>query len=170
MAKRHKRSRAKRQRLRWLRINGELDLSNLGPDALVGALLGTTVTERTYFNRIGCTYALHGLTAGEGPVIIGWAHGDYTDAEVEAWVENTTAWDEGDLVSQEVRKRKIRQVGTFGDGTVAQELNDGKKLWITAGWIQDAGSTLRLWCYNDGAILTTGAQVVASGHVTARPA
>ncbi len=113
--------------------------------------------------------------AGDGPITVGIAHSDYTSAEIEEFIENAGSWDEGDLVQQEVAKRKIRIVGTFdkGDlGTVdTAVLNDGKALTTKLGWILNAGQTCSIWVYNNGSspLDTTDPQLFVKGHANLWP-
>ncbi len=96
--------------------------------------------------------------------MIGLAHSDYTDAEIEEYIETTDSWDQGNLVQgKEVRKRLIRRIGIFGSSGV---LNDGKPIHTRLNWLLRTGQTISLWAYNRGAsaLATTDPQVVAEGH------
>lgn len=114
------------------------------------------------------------IGAGIGPFLVGIAHSDYTAAEVEAWIEQTQSWNEGDLIGQEIAKRKIRIVGTFhnfGDAATTFTLNDGKPIATKLGWILIQSQQLSLWAYNLGtaAVATTVPTVNVQGHVNLFP-
>ncbi len=134
-----------------------------------------TVNERTLVSSIVATYSNKGLTpeAGVGPIMVGICHSDYTAAEVEAFIETTGSWDEGDLVQQEVAARKIRRIGVFEEDSAleTETLNDGKPIKTKLNWILNQGQTLSLWTYNMGTapVSTTAPVANAQGHVNLFP-
>ncbi len=143
-------------------IDFDLALTTLGAKTLVGAVFSETVVDTTRISSIKATYTLSDKTAGAniGPIICGVAHSDYTDAEVEEWIEQAGSWDLGDKQTQEVRSRLVRQVGVFDDPsgpTVSARLNDGRPVKTKLNWLLAEGDGLRFWCYNTGnaAIATT---------------
>ncbi len=169
-----RRKRAKGFRSGYLKgaIEQELDLGTLAAKTLVGVLNSQTVNEKTFVSSIRCTWTLSEftLTTNVGPILCGVAHGDYTDAEIEAWIENSTSWNQGDLISKEVSSRRIRRVGVFptrDTGSAGSwSLNDGKPIRTKLGWTLITGQTLRFWCYNTGeaSIATTDPDVQVEGH------
>ncbi len=175
MAKTPKR---RRRMGRYIRgnVDEELTFGALGSRALVAAIFGETVNERTLVSSLVAKWSLDGLTLGEniGPFMVGVAHSDYTAAEVEAWIENTGSWNEGDLVQQEVGSRKIRQIGVFAAATIdlmAVTLNDGKSIKTKLNWILLQGQSLDLWVYNLGAaaVATTTPSIHCEGHANLWP-
>ncbi len=157
-------------------IQNRFTLGTLAPVTLLGDNIDDSVTERAWLSSILCTWSMDEFTtgAGDGPILVGIAHSDYSDAEIEAWVEQTTGWDVGDLVSREISGRKIRRVGIFGStgqalsGTV---LNDGKPIRTKCGWMLNTGQSIRIWAYNQGssALATTSPAVVTAGHANLWP-
>ncbi len=140
----------------------------------------SVVQERTLVSSIVSTYSLAGYTPLDtiGPIECGIAHGNYTAAEIEAYLEDNGTWDEGDLISQEVGKRKIRRIGTFpqhDDDTSPEDdivvLNDGKPIKTKLNWILTQGETLQLWVYNSGATAVGGTSpdLFMTGHVNLWP-
>ncbi len=113
-------------------------------------------------------WALRDLTAGEGPIMIGVAHSDYSITEIEEYLENETQLTRGDMVAtREIAKRLVRRVGVFAGDTSSESLNDGKPLKVRLNWAMAEGTTLTLWAYNlGGAPLTTGAEAVFTGQLT----
>ncbi len=143
---------------------------------MVSNVIGDTVTERTYLSSVVLRWALKNFTqgAGDGPIMVGVAHSDYTSAEIEEWLENLSSWKEADLIGQEVAKRKIRMVGVFVTPATVNDaavLNDGKPIRTKCGWILTQGQTLRVWAYNLGtsALATTVPDVRAEGHANLWP-
>ncbi len=156
-------------------IKGNIDL-----EANLGTLAGTTlqavpttdqVSERTRLTSIDCSYSLSDFTptADVGPVIVGVAHGDYSQAEIEEWVELATGWDVADLVSREISSRLIRRIGVFetvGDANDVFVLNDGKPIKTRLNWPLESGQGLDFWVYNSGsaAFVTTTPDIGIKGH------
>ncbi len=178
MAK-HGRGRGRRRMGRYIRGNIDVDmaLGTLAPKTLLVQAVADTVVERTFVSSIKCNYAMAGFTVGDniGPIRIGVSHGDYTAAEIEAWLETTLSWDEGDLIAREVAGRRCRNIGVFqappGGGLGPSYLNDGKSFRLKLGWILNAGQTLDFWAYNEGsaALATTDPNVHISGHANLWP-
>ncbi len=172
-------NRRRRRRMgRYIRgnVDEEVALTTLASKDVVGAVFDEVVNERTLVSSIVATYGLSNWTsiANAGPVVFGVAHGDYTDAEIEEYLENTGQWNEGNMLAREISSRKIRRIGTFGGADTAAEtevLNDGKPVRTKLNWILNQGQTLRLWAYNMGtaAIATTAPTLTANGHVNLFP-
>ncbi len=173
------RKRNQRSMGRYLKgnVDEELAATALAPKDVVGAVFDEVVNERTRITSIDATYSLANFTpiANAGPLIVGVAHSDYSDAEIEEWIESTGQWNEGDLVaSREIGKRLIRQIGAFAtpdDAADIVTLNDGKAIKTRLNWILLQGQTLRLWVYNSGsaAVATTAPSVTVNGKVNLFP-
>ncbi len=171
--------RPKRRRMgRYIRgdMDEQLALSTLAAKTAVKGNFDQVVNGRTFVSSVVATWALSEFTksTGDGPILVGIAHGDYSAAEIEAWIENSGSWDEGDLVQQEVGKRKIRRVGIFhtpDDEAQAVVLNDGKPIRTKCGWILNDGATLSHWAYNLGtsALATTSPTLNTQGHANLWP-
>ncbi len=166
---------------RYLRgsVDENLSLGTLASLTLVSANFDESVVERTLISSLVATYAMTDFTSGvqDGPIIVGVAHSDYTDAEIEEVLENTGSWNEGDIVqTREVGKRLIRRIGVFVPGgnhqpTDTVALNDGKPVKTKLNWILTTGDTLVVWCYNAGgsALAGTSPQVQVTGHANLWP-
>ncbi len=158
-------------------IDHKLVLGTLGAKVLIGSLVADTVVDTTFVSSVKATWSLADFTdeVGDGPIVCGIAYSDYSDSEVEQFVENITgSWDAGDLVSQEIARRKIRVVGTFPSaplsGIAVSSLNDGEPVQTKAKWSLSPGDTVRIWAYNSGdAALTTGAQLFVNGFANLWP-
>lgn len=150
----------------------------LGTLAANTLLLGATdtVNERSRISSIVCTYSLAGMTPTEnaGPILIGVAHSDYTLAEVEAWVELQSGWDEGNLASREISARYIRRIGQFDVPPAANQsvaLNEGRQIKTKLNWVLLQAQGLNFFCYNTGtaAVATTDPNVHVQGHANLWP-
>jgi len=175
-----KRGRGKNKFRRYLKAQVEVqaDLSTLaGKVAIAFTGLGSPVVqEQTWVSSVKATWSLSNLTEAfsAGPIVVGVAHSDYTSAEIEAWLENQGSWSQGDLVAQEVAKRKIRQVGVFGTPAQALgivDLNDGRNITTKCGWMLTTGQSIKYWAYNSGAtaLATTAAELIVKGHANLWP-
>ncbi len=173
---------AKRRRRmgRYLRGSVELDfdLGALATKDLIAGPFAGVVEERTFVSSVVATWAIKDLAivADDGPIIVGIAHGDYTAVEIEEFLENSGSWTEGNLVQQEVAKRKVRVVGTFravaaaAEATQTYVLNEGRPIRTKCGWILTTGQTIDAWAYNAGSdAITTGSKVSVYGHANLWP-
>ncbi len=161
-------------------IRGNVDegfsLGTLAGVTLASTVFDENVTERALISSLVAAYTLSDMTPGTniGPIMVGIAHSDYSDAEIEAYVEAISSWEEADLVGQEVAKRKIRRIGVFITSTAdlgTQVLNEGKPIKTKLNWILNTGQTLTLWVYNMGAnaLATTAPICHLQGHANLWP-
>ncbi len=153
-------------------IRDNMALGTLAAADVITTSLGN-VNGRTKVSSIKAVHSMSGFTVidNAGPIMVGVCHGDYSDQEVEDWIEQSesTSWDRGDLPAAEISGRKIRKIGTFeqvGQSLGTQVLNDGKPITTKLNWILEDGQSIRLWAYNTGtvAVGTTDPQVVTDGH------
>ncbi len=152
------------------RVNEALALVTLANNTLIGANFDESPDEEVFALSIEATYTIQGMATGDGPVVFGVAHSDYEDAEIEAVVENTGSWDRGNLVQQEIAKRKVRTIGVFQQkSSIETFFNDGMPIKTILKWNLITGATIQLWAYNKGVVMTTGAIITAEGHIWLRP-
>jgi len=151
--------------LRRVRITPERALATLASDtAIVNSL--TVVAPSAYRAvSIKATWNLVGLTANEGPITVGYAHDDYTVAEIKEALEAAASIDPGNKIAQEQANRLIRIVGTFASGA-AGLLNDGKPISTRLNWLIGVGHAVNMFAYNEfPSALTTGAVVHCVGDM-----
>ncbi len=158
------------------KIQERLDLGTLAANTLVSVDMTGVVEERTLVSSIKATWSLHDFTpaAGDGPIIVGVAHSDYTDAEIEAFLEDSGSWSEGNKIEQEINRRKVRVVGSIApltSPTVYMSLQDGKMINTKLNWILTTGQTLSVWAYNagDSALASTDPDVSVTGYANLWP-
>ncbi len=166
---------AKRRGRRW---NPNNFISRVRDSAQLSTLAGNTpivfavvTTGDTAYRAISlkATYTLSDFTAGEGPIHVGLAHGDYTATEVDEWFESQSLMTRGDKIVQEQSNRLCRMVGTFSGLGDAETLNDGKPIRTKLNWQMSIGSAINVWIYNAGSgTLTTGAEVDTVGQIFGR--
>ncbi len=165
---------------RYLRgsVNTSLSLGTLAGATLISVDLGDAVTETTLISSFVATWMMSDFTgsAGDGPISVGVAHSDYTDVEIEEYIETVGSWEVGDLIeSREIGKRFVRRVGTFatlgGGVNETSVLNDGRPIRTKLNWLLQTGQTLSIWAYNEGtsALATTVPIVRVQGHANLWP-
>ncbi len=146
-----------------------LSLGALVATTLTGVDFDEAVANRARVSSIVATYTLSDVAqaANRGPVLIGVAHSDYTDAEIEEVIEMTDSWDEGNKVEQEIAKRLVRKICTIEAGSATSQIvaNDGKPIKTKLNWLLNTGQTLRLWAYNMGTADLAAGAVRVQGHV-----
>ncbi len=150
-----------------------LSLGTLASRTLISGIFDSVVQEKTLVSSLIGTWSLDDFTnaIGDGPIAVGLAHSDYTDSEIEELIETTGSWKEGDMISKEISRRKIRLIGVFrtsqADSQGIAVLNDGKPIKTKLNWILMEAQSLRLWAYNQGtsALATTVPNVRLFGHV-----
>ncbi len=178
LAKRGKGSGKRRPMGRYLRgsVDDELSLGTLATKTAIEQQFDETVNERTLVSSLVATWTMSNWTpiAAAGPILVGVAHSDYALSEIEAFIEATGSWNEGDMIQQEIAKRKIRRIGIFDSPLAATDsavLNDGKPIKTKMNWILLQGQTLNMWAYNLGtaSIATTVPLIHAEGHANLWP-
>ncbi len=162
MAKHGRRSGRRSFPLRPVRSTPAQALSTLA--AVTAVTTGLTgVADGAYrLVSVDMIHSMVGLTAGEGPITVGYAHGDYSVTEIKEWMEATAAISTGNKIAQEQSGRLIRRVGEFV-GTNSS-LNDGMSMKTKLNWLIAIGDVVNLFAYNNSSgALTTGAIQNASG-------
>ncbi len=167
----------RRKYRRYIRgaIDHKLQLGTLQAQTVISSNVAGTVIDTTFVSSVAANWTLDEFSPGQnkGPVQVGLAHSDYSAAEIEEWIENISgSWDPGDLPAQEIARRKIKIVGTFGalstGGTASQNkyvLNEGRLVRTKLKWMLNEGDTVKVWAYNtgSGALATTDPQVRVQG-------
>ncbi len=136
-------------------------LGVLGEDDVSAQVVGQTLTEERRILSLEATHHWRDMTAGDGPIIVGVAHSDYTATEIEQALEATGAWDEGDLVSLEHSKRLVRRIGSLSEQIPT--INDGNPVKIRLNWRIATGDGIQFWALNQAQALTTGSLVEHEG-------
>ncbi len=137
--------------------------------AVAAGAISNTVDDRVWAMSLSGTFGSRSVTPGEGPIVIGVAHSDYSAAEIEECLEAQASWDQSDLVARERARRKVRTIGIFANEAAANTLFDGREKKVKLGFMLEPGMTLDFWIWNkSGATLTTGGIYQCDGRVYAR--
>ncbi len=133
------------------------DLATLATvTAIKSTLLAAPVGSSYRVVSVHGTWSVVPFTEGDGPLVVGIAHGDYTITEIKEFIEATAAIDLGDKIAQERAKRLIRVVGVISS-VANSTLNDGKPIKTKLNWKITQGKALSFFVYNDGGgSMTTG--------------
>ncbi len=157
-------------------IDFNLALSTLGSAALISQdALGGNLLEDFFAISCDILAQIRGLTAGEGdPTMGGFAHGDYSDAEIEENLESNLLGP-GDKITQERARRLVRKAGIFTTDvpaavTLKLQGRGGSGLIRTKlKFVINSGKTLKFYVHNlSGANLTTGAILIGQGTLYGR--
>ncbi len=148
--------------------------------AVIGALAALDVTKTAATSAtastlrvisVDCSYAWSDKADIDDGAQFGWAHSDYSAAEIEECLEASSSIDIGDKVEQERANRLVREIGiiaganTGGAGSGAS-FNQGMPVKTRLNWLLSIGDTLDLWVRNSsGVVYTTGSTLVASGNL-----
>ncbi len=155
--------------LRAVRVTSTVTVGNvLAQIAVTGALLGTADGA---YRLISCknTWSMTNNTAGDGSLVVGYAHGDYTVTEIKEFIESASSINIGNKIANEQSNRLIRIVGTFPGLLTEEVLNDGKPIHTKLNWAIPIGTGVNAFVYNDdGAQRSTGAGVRQNGTVWVR--
>ncbi len=113
-------------------------------------------------------WSLRDFTPGEGPIVVGYAHGDYSVTEVKECLDAQAAIARGDKIANEQADRLVRIVGTFPGVLENEVLNDGKPIHTRLNWHIPEGKTVVQFAWAKGGVanLTTGADVQIFGKAT----
>ncbi len=110
------------------------------------------------------TWSTNDHTVGEGPILVGYAHGSYTVTQIKEFIESGSSISVGSKLAQEQAGRLIRHVGTFAGEDASETLNDGKPIKTRLNWAIPIGTNLNIFAYNDdGSNLTTGTSLRCNG-------
>ncbi len=155
-----------RRRTRFLQMEDVLALGALAAGDVVSEVFGQTVTNRVWAKYAKGTWVITGRTVDESPALGGFAHGDYTAAEIEECLEAQGMWSQSDKVAQEQGRRKVRRSAIFAGNETEEVAGDGKPIYTKLGFYIEDGETLSMWGRNTGGtVLTTGSSLRFSGYV-----
>ncbi len=158
----------RKSRFAVINVSESLALLTLADDAVLG--VDSDPFGREFYGISADLYwGVRNHTAGEGPIIVGIAHNDYTDVEVAENLNQTGMEDSGDMIAKEQGRRLVRRSGQFSGVATDEVLNDGKPVRTRIGFVITDGFSLAFWAQNkNGGPLTTGAVLEVSGKLYGR--
>ncbi len=127
------------------------------------------MANRVRVTSIDVMVGIHNHVVGEGPIVIGVAHSDYTDVEIQEWFLALAAWSEEDKIAREQSRRLCRVLGMLSGGTVSEKLWDGRQRKFRLNWLLGEGQAIKFWAFNsDSNDLTGGTVANIDGHANVR--
>ncbi len=159
--------RRKRRSLFWIPFETSLSLGTLLNDIVLAAGI-LTFGEDFFVVSVRAAWSWRGATAGEGPIVVGYAHGDLTVTEIaEAIAAEVT--DPDDIIAKERARRPVRLVGQMATIDAEGSLADGEVRSRAIRFSVGDGHALNIWAQNQsGATLTTGNNLQITGHILGR--
>ncbi len=164
MAK-HKRRRRKSNFVA-IPFNVSLALSTLADNTVLATDLVDT-TEDLYVISVDGQFTIRGATSGEGPLAVGYAHGDLSVGEI---LENLNAevGNPDDIIQSERARRPVRRAGSFQMLSPDEVLALGQVIRTTCKF-SVGEADLAMWIFNmSGAVMTTGAVLQCIGTIYGR--
>ncbi len=159
--------------LRRVRVAGSIPCGALATLDVTSAVITGATTDLLRIVSVDFSYALSdfGATSDDGQEF-GLAHSDYSPAEIEACLEETSQMNPGDLIAQEVGNRLVRTIGQMvgAPGTGAGlNFNNGLRKKTKLNWQLSTGQGLSVWVRNaSGTVWTTGATIDIIGDMWVR--
>ncbi len=135
------------------------------------SLTSGVLLEDLFIISIDATVVLREHTAGEGPIYVGFAHTDYTVAEIKEALDVDALLGPSKKIEGEQARRLVRRWGTFrgADTTEIIALANGGNKRYRVGWTQQDGALVQGYIFNtSGAALTTGSVIEMDGVIYGR--
>ncbi len=129
---------------------------------------GITFGEDIFIISVDCVWSIYNHTAGEGPLKVGFAHGQLSSAEIiEALQAEQSSPDM--IVEKEHARRPVRIAGVFSGISTEENLNMGTPLRTKVRFSIGNGYTPDFWILNrDAAPLTPGTILTVDGVIYGR--
>ncbi len=152
-------------------VDGSLALSTLASETVLASNISPSESvegNTLYAISADLLISLRNMTAGEGPIIVGCAHDDYSVTEIQEALQADNL-DFTNKIEQEQGRRQVRRWGQFAVISSQEVLNDGKPLRVYIRIPMELGHQIKIWAWNkSGAVLTTGGVLTWSGKLFVR--
>ncbi len=133
-----------------------------------GNLFSADLAEDFYAISVDASWALDNHTANEGPLHVGFAHGDLTEAEIVECLTSEVI-DPGDLIQVERSRRPVRRTGSLPADLVTGPAFDGRIVRTRLKFKVNDGNQVVAFCHSrDSGPLTTGTLVKLDGTLYGR--
>ncbi len=151
-------------------FSATLALSTTADGAVLSGPAMAAFGEDIFIISCDIQFIIVALTAGQVPIMVGFSHGDLSDAEIAEFLAAELT-DPDDIIARERSRRPVRRVGNMvGDvNAVDLNLNNGIPIRQPIRFSVGDGHTFNFWGQNrTGAVLTTGAILKAEGTLFGR--
>ncbi len=168
MAK-HQGRRRRRRGITALPFSASVALVTLADETVLATtVMGGVFQEDFFCVSIDAQWGLRGLTPGEGPIQVGYAHDNYSVTEVKESLEANLLTPDN-KIQQERSRRLVRTAGKFPGVTAVEVLNDGKMIRTPLRFTVGNDHALEFWAKNrSGGTLTTGGIIELDGVLYGR--
>ncbi len=167
MAK-YSRKRQYKGNMEWIPFSAELPLLTTADNIVVSASILGNMTRQFRVISVKANWTMMEHTAGQGPIVVGYAHGDYGTTEI-AEATAVTLVNTGDKINREHANRLVRKVGSFRGLNTDEELVGnlgGEFIKTRLNWLIEIGFDLKIWAQNRAnESLTTGSIVRVDGEI-----
>ncbi len=165
---RRRRSGGRRKNFIAIPFTTGLALSTLADGVVLQAAV-VSPGEDLFIISVDASWVLRDLTAGEGPIRVGFSHGDLTVSEVKEALEAEVS-DPDDIIARERARRPVRQVGMFHGLAADDSLNNGVNIRTKVKFSVGDGHTFDLFAQNRSGVanLATGANLICDGVIYGR--
>ncbi len=165
MAKRH--NRRSRKGFVVIPFSANLGLSALSVNTVIsGGLL--TLGEDLFVISIDCEWSYSAHVVDQGPIQVGFAHGDLTDVEIAEAVDASQT-DPDDIIANERGRRPVRKAGSMDGSFTSSQLADGRRVRTKMRLSVGDGHTIDFWARNgDTAAFTGNTTLTVNGDIYAR--
>ncbi len=131
-------------------------------------LLGANFLNRAWLMSSTASWAIDGLTAGEGPIEVGYNHGDLDVTEIAECLDAEVV-DPSNIIARERASRPVRRVGIFAGVGVDENLWNGMERKRKLSFPVNSGHAVQVWARNrTESSLTTGGRVRVQGTLYLR--
>lgn len=155
----------------WIPVNFTLALSTLVDNIVISNPLLPAFTRRFRVISTKLNVTMIGTTLTEGPISVGFAHSDYSNAEI-AESNDIALLSTSSKIEQERSRRLVRKIGQFAGNEVNQELRGnrgGEFIRTRLNWAIEEDFALSMWAQNkSGATLTSGQSLEIDGVIYGR--
>ncbi len=149
-------------------FNVDLTLAGVADNFTTVVAMTGALEEDFYCFSMEVALNMRDHTALDGPIRIGFAHGDYSVQEINEALDVTILTPD-DKIEQERLRRLVRQLGKFMGQDANEVINDGLPFRKKVGWVTGDGEVLNLWARNiSGGTFTTGTNIGAEGLLFGR--
>ncbi len=148
-----------------LRHRGNITLTTLATIAAKKADSTLTLTEDFRLIKSMITATLTDFTGGEGPILLGLADNELSEAEIAECINAAGPLDRNDNLARERAERPVWIIGQFDGAAADGVVNDGQmidtvKQKSVPSWTFSNPEGFTLFAFNNSAaLLTTGAEV-----------
>ncbi len=154
--------RARGRNFQPIPFTAAVDLSTLADDTVLLTDVIPSFGEDYYCVSIDCSWATRDFTAAEGPIEVGFSHGDLSVTEVEEALDAAVT-DPDDIIAREHSRRPVRRAGIFSVTLESETLNQGDPIRTPLKFSIGNGHALKFFAYNRSGGALTGTNFVVIG-------